>query len=392
MIQFLIKHFINDPDNISSTQVRTSYGMLSGAVGIACNLLLFLLKLVVGLLVHSVSVTSDAFNNLSDAASSVISFIGVRMADRPADKEHPFGHGRIEYISALVVSFLVMEVGLTLFKSSLDKIFHPDTLRFSLPSLVILTASIAVKLWMAHFNRVLGQKINSSVMKAAAADSIGDVLATSATILTLAVYGIWGWNIDGIVGLIVSIVIIIAGFNIAKDTLTPLLGEAVSQTTAQEISHFVEQYDGIIGTHDLIVHNYGPNRSMASIHAEVPNDVNIEVSHEIIDQIEKDALSQLGIFLVIHMDPIAVGDKRLQTYKEQVLKILRALDPAYTLHDFRMVNGERHINLIFDLVVPSDFPMEQDRALAQQVNQLMQQTDPQCSCVITIERSFCADT
>lgn len=390
MIQFLVKKFVKDYDNTGNIKVRTAYGMLSGCVGIACNVFLFLLKLTVGLVVHSVSVMSDAFNNLSDAASSIISFVGVKMASRPADKEHPFGHGRMEYIAALIVSFLVMEVGLSLLKTSVDKIFHPDTLNFNPVSILVLAASILVKLWMAYFNRTLGNRINSSVMKATAADSLGDVLATSATILALLVYGIFGLNIDGIVGLVVSIIIMIAGFNIAKDTLAPLLGEATSQEVAQEIARFVESYDGIVGTHDLIVHNYGPSRSMASIHAEVPNNVDIEISHEIIDQIEKDALTSLGVFLVIHMDPIAVGDERLEHYKAEALEVLHRLDPAYTLHDFRMVNGEKRINLIFDLVVPAEFPIEQDSALAQKVNRMIQEKNPLCSCVITVERGFCA--
>ncbi len=389
MINFLVKRFVNDYENIGNTKVRTAYGMLSSCVGIGCNIFLFLLKLAVGLVVNSVSVMSDAFNNLSDAASSIISFVGVKMASRPADKEHPFGHGRMEYISALIVSFLVIEVGWTLFKSSLDKILHPDTLNFNPISVFILAASILVKLWMAYFNTTLGNRINSSVMKATAADSLGDVLATSATILALIVYGILGWNIDGIVGLIVSVIIVIAGFNIAKDTLAPLIGEATSREVASEISNFVESYDGIIGTHDLIVHNYGPGRSMASIHAEVPNNVDIEKSHEIIDQIEKDAMTSLGIFLVIHMDPIAIGDEKLNYYKGIMLQILQDLNPEFTLHDFRMVNGEKRINLIFDLVVPCELPPDQDHVLAQQINRLMQEKESRCCCVITVERGFC---
>ena len=334
---------------------------------------------------------SDAFNNLSDAASAIISFIGVKIASRPADKEHPFGHGRLEYISALVVAFLVVEVGFSLFKTSVDKIFHPTELAFSVTSVILLAASIAVKLWMGFFNRRLGNKINSSVMKATAADSFGDVLATFATILALVVYGIWGWNIDGLVGLIVSVVIVIAGINIAKDTLAPLLGEAVSAEMAEKITSFVKSYDGIIGAHDLIVHNYGPAKSMASIHAEVPNDVPIEISHEIIDRIERDALTGLGIFLVIHMDPIAVNDEHLIHYRTLVNEIVHELSPEYSLHDFRMVNGEKRINLIFDLVVPSDATIPKGDELALQVNRLVQEKDPVCCCVITVEKSFCAE-
>lgn len=390
MIDFLVKRFVDDYENTESSKVRTSYGMLASCVGIACNILLFVLKLTVGLVVNSVSVMSDAFNNLSDAASSVISFVGVKMADRPADKEHPFGHGRMEYIAALIVSFLVIEVGWTLCKSSFDKIRHPNALVFRVSSLIILAASIGVKLWMAYFNKKLGRRINSAVMKATAADSMGDALTTSATIAALAVYGMTGWNIDGIVGLVVSVIVMIAGINIAKDTLAPLLGEAVSPETAAEITGFVESYDGIVGTHDLIVHNYGPGRSMASIHAEVPNDVEIELSHEVIDRIEREAMTKLGIFLVIHMDPIAMHDERTIHYRETVERVLQVLDERYSLHDFRIVNGEKRVNLIFDLLVPRDIEVADDEALMQKVNRMVQEKEPQCSCVITVERGFCA--
>lgn len=391
MVDFLVKKFVKDYENTGSSSVRTSYGMVSGCVGIVCNVFLFFLKLAVGLAVNSVSVMSDAFNNLSDAASSVISFVGVKMADRPADKEHPFGHGRMEYIAALVVSFLVIEVGWTLCKSSFDKILHPNAMTFTLSSLFILAASIGVKLWMAYFNKTLGTRINSAVMKATAADSMGDALTTAATILALAVYGITGWNIDGIVGLIVSVIVMIAGINIAKDTLAPLLGEAVSMETADEITKFVEGYEGIVGSHDLIVHNYGPGRSMASIHAEVPNDVEIETSHEIIDRIERDAMTQLGIFLVIHMDPIAVHDEKTMYYRTLVEDVLKQLDERYSLHDFRIVNGTKRVNLIFDLVVPRTDEQMADEGLQRKISRLVQEKEPQCCCVITVERSFCAD-
>lgn len=390
MIDFLVKRFVKNYEDIGNSRVRTSYGVLSSCVGICCNVFLFFLKLMIGLMTGAVSVMSDAFNNLSDAASSIVSFVGVKMASRPADEEHPFGHGRMEYIAALIVSFLVIEVGWTLFKSSLDKIFHPGDLVFSLTSVLILAASILVKLWMAYFNSRLGKRINSSVMKATAADSMGDVLTTSATILALAVYGIWGLNIDGIVGLIVSIVVMVAGINIAKDTLAPLLGEAISPEVYAEISRFVESYEGIVGSHDLIVHNYGPAKSMASIHAEVPNDVDIEKSHEIIDRIEKDAMAQLGIFLVIHMDPVAVDDEKVIHYRSEAEEVLQTLDPRYSMHDFRIVNGEKRVNLIFDLVVPREFPASGDEELALKVNRMIQEKDPVCCCVITVERSFCA--
>lgn len=392
MINVLVKKFVKNHEEIHDLQVRAAYGMLSGGVGIFCNVLLFALKLMVGLGVKSLSVMSDAFNNLADAASSVIGFVGTKLASQPADEEHPFGHGRMEYIVAMVVAFIVVEVGLSLFKGSIDKILHPTDIAFSLVSVGILAASILVKLWLAHFNRTLGERINSSVMKATAADSLGDVLATTATIVALVIYGVWGINVDGWIGLGVSVVVMLAGVNIAKDTLAPLLGEAIRPEVYDQITQFVESYDGIVGTHDLLVHNYGPGRSMASIHAEVPNNVDIECSHEIIDQIEKDAMRNLGLFLVIHTDPIAVDDPQVTHYRDVVKNVILAMDSRCTVHDFRMVKGERRTNLIFDLVVPREYPTEKDGHLTQKINRLVQEQEPQCCCVITVERSFVAVT
>lgn len=297
MMDFLVRRFIKDYENVENVKVRTAYGMLAGITGICCNLLLFGGKLFAGLVVNSISVMADAFNNLSDAASSIIGFVGVRMAEKPADEEHPFGHGRMEYIAAFVVACLVIQVGFSLLKTAVGKILHPETLSFSAYSVGILVCSVLVKLWMASYNRKLGKKINSTVMMATAADSLGDVGATSATIVSLLVFRFFHINIDGVIGLVVSVLVLLAGVNIAKDTLAPLLGQAIEPEVYHRISEFVESYDGIIGSHDLIVHNYGPSRSMASIHAEVPAKVDIEDSHAIVDRIERDALEKLGIFL-----------------------------------------------------------------------------------------------
>lgn len=298
MTQFLIEHFVKDYEDVEKISVRTAYGVLASIVGIFCNVFLFAVKFTIGVIAHSVSVMADAFNNLSDAGSSIISFIGVKMAEKPADRDHPFGHGRIEYIAALVVSFLILEVGFTFLKDSIGKIRTPEMLNFQIASVIILILSIGVKLWLGLFNKRLGEKINSKVMMAVFADSMGDVITTGATILSLIIFRITGWNIDGVVGIGVALVVMWAGVGIAKDTLEPLIGEAIDPQVYDQIKAFVEKYDGIVGTHDLIVHNYGPGRSMASIHAEVPNDVDIEKSHEIIDRIERDAKQTLGLFLV----------------------------------------------------------------------------------------------
>lgn len=391
MTELLVRKFIKNYDQTENIQVRTRYGLLAGIVGICCNLVLFAAKLLTGVFINSISVMADAFNNLSDAASSIIGFVGVKMAEKPADEDHPFGHGRIEYIAAFIVAFIVIQVGFSLFKTSVGKILRPEELTFSLVSVFILLLSVGVKLWMAIFNRILGKRINSAVLKATSADSLGDVAATSATILSLAVFGIWHVNIDGIVGLIVSVLVMIAGFNIAKDTLAPLIGEAIDPHVYEEITEFVESYEGIVGSHDLIVHNYGPNRSMASIHAEVPRDVDVEVSHEIIDRIEREAGRQLGIFLVIHMDPIETRDARVQELRELAKEVISGLDSRLKLHDFRVVDGTKRINLIFDLVVPREYTKQMQDALKQQVNQKIHERDSKCYCVITTECSYCVE-
>lgn len=391
MTECLVKWFVKDYENIENADVRTAYGVLASMVGICCNLLLFGAKLFLGMMVHSISVMADAFNNLSDAASSIISFIGVKMAQKPADEDHPFGHGRIEYIAAFIVAFFVIQVGFSLFKTSVGKIRTPQEMTFNRISVAILLISIGIKLWMGIFNRTLGKRIHSTVMMATAADSLGDVAATSATMVSLMVFGLWRVNIDGIIGLAVSVAVMLAGINIARDTLAPLIGQAIDPKVYREIKEFVEQYDGIVGTHDLIVHNYGPSKSMASIHAEVPSDENIQVSHEIVDTIERECLRKLGIFLVIHMDPVETHNEQVTAIKGQIGKVLEGLDSRLEFHDLRVVDGTRRINLIFDLVVPRDYNEAMRDTLRVRVSEEMHRQDERFCCIITIENSFCAE-
>lgn len=388
MTDFLVNKFIKDSTNIESTEVRTRYGMLASVVGIFCNVLLFSVKLTIGLILSSLAVTADAFNNLSNAASSIISFIGVKMAGKPADAEHPFGHGRIEYIAALIVSFLVIEVGFTFFKSSISKILHPEEISFDLVPFVILILSILVKLWMAFFNNKLGKRIDSKVMLATAADSLGDVITTSATVLSIIICHFTSINVDAIAGLIVSAIVIWSGISIAKDTLEPLIGERVPAELYQKITDIVESYDGIVGTHDLIVHNYGPNRSMATIHAEVPNDINIEVSHEIIDKIERDVKKDLNILLVIHMDPVEMRDEEVLSLREKTSRIVHALDPKLNFHDFRVLKENEQRNLIFDLVIPDSYSEKDANRVMHQLVSLLHEMDENVECIITLDRSF----
>lgn len=391
MTEFLVKRFVKNYEEIDKMSVRTSYGVLASVVGIFCNVFLFVVKFIVGSLIRSVSVMADGFNNLSDAGSSIISFAGVKMASKPADEEHPFGHGRMEYIAALVVSFLVIEVGLSFFKDSIERIQNPLQLQFRPIAIGILCLSIGVKLWLGLFNKRLGRKIDSKVMLAAGADAMGDVVATTATIISVLVYRFLEINIDGFVGIGVSLVVMWAGIGIARDTLEPLLGEAVPKEMYEKITTFVEGYEGVCGTHDLIVHNYGPGRSMASLHAEVPNDVDIEVSHEIIDRIEREALKTLGIFLVIHMDPIEMKKEDTLRARKQLEEMLKVLDPKVSIHDFRMVDGEEQKNLIFDMVVPFQYDKEKRKLLCQETRKRMSDIDARYQCVIVVEGSFVAE-
>lgn len=388
MTEFLVRHFVKNYKDTKDIAVRTSYGVLASIVGIICNVILFVIKALAGFWLHSISVLADAFNNLSDAGSSIIGLVGVKMASKPADKDHPFGHGRIEYIAALVVAFLVLEVGFTFLKDSVGKIREPEELKFQAVSVIILAASIGIKLWLGMFNRKLGRKIQSKVMLAAAADSMGDVLTTTATIVSVLFWRMTGINVDGIVGIFVSLVVMWAGISIIRDTLEPLIGQAVDPEQYEKITKFVEAYDGIMGSHDLIVHNYGPGRSMASIHAEVPNDVDIEVSHEIIDKIERDAIKKLNLFLVIHMDPVEMKNEHVLEVKQQVVQILDALDPKVSIHDFRMVDGMNQINLIFDMVVPYEYDKDKQSEIQMSLIKLLQMTDRRYQCVITVERSY----
>lgn len=388
MTELLVKLFVKDKEQIQEQSVRTSYGVLASFVGIICNVCLFAIKFVIGFVIHSITVMADSFNNLSDAASSIISYIGVKLANRPADKEHPFGHGRAEYISALIVAFLVIQVGFTCFKSSLDKIFHPELIDFNPILVAILAVSILVKVWLSLFNSKLGQRINSKVMLATSADARGDVIITSATVLSIIIGHATKLAIDGYAGLVVSIFVLISGFNIAKDTLEPLLGEAIDKELYYAIKSKVEGYEGILGSHDLIVHTYGPTRRMATIHAEVPNNISIEAAHELIDRIEREVFRDMNVFLVIHMDPLEVNNEVVMTQKKMVVDVIHELDPNATLHDFRVVTGEHWTNIIFDLVISFSYKPEEEKKLLAQIRERVHALDSRYHCLITVENSY----
>lgn len=388
MTQFLIKTFVKDYQNTNNKDVRHRYGILGSIVGIVCNLILFIVKILIGMVLKSVSVTADAFNNLSDSGSAIVTLIGFKLSSKPADVNHPFGHGRFEYISGFIVAFIIMLVGIEFLKTSVDKIINPQALNFNIISIIILLISIIVKLWLSIFNKDLGKRINSTAMEATSMDSLGDVLATSATIISVLVFAIAKVNIDGYIGVLVAFIVLYAGFKIAKDTLEPLIGVGIDPKIAQSIHNKVMSYEGILGMHDLIVHNYGPGKSMASLHAEVPSNVDIETSHEIIDKIEREVLQELGVFLVIHMDPVAVNNEKTLAIRTSIENIVKALDNNLTLHDFRIVDGKNQINIIFDLVVPRSYTKNQKQNIEEQIKNLAKVVDSKYNCVICVENDF----
>lgn len=361
MTDWLVQRCIRRPEDGSDPAVRQAYGLLSGGVGIVLNLLLSAGKFVAGVLTGSIAVTADAFNNLSDAGSSVVTLVGFRMAAKRADDDHPFGHGRIEYLSGLAVAVAILVVGLELAKSSLEKVLHPVEVAFSWLSVGILCASILVKLWMFFFNRNLSRRIGSAAMMATATDSLSDAAATSAVLLGTLVGHFADLHIDGWVGILVAGFILRAGWGAAKDTLDPLLGQSPDPGLVRGIQETVLGRPEIVGMHDLVVHDYGPGRCMASLHAEVPMDADILAIHDVIDNLERELRRKLGVEVVIHMDPIAVGDPRTDALKAQVTELVRRIDPDMTIHDFRMTAGPEHTNLIFDVAVPYHCRLEDEQ-------------------------------
>lgn len=388
MTDFLIRHFIPNADDVRDQKVRERYGVLSGFVGIICNVLLFAMKLAIGLLTGAISIAADAINNLSDGLSCLISLIGFKLAGKAPDEKHPFGYGRTEYLAGFVVAFLICMVGAEFAKTSVDRIFHPTTVKFSPVLLVILAATMLVKLWMGLFNREMGNRIDSTVLRAAMQDSINDVITTSVVLIGQISAQFTTLPIDGYVGLLVALFIIWAGVGIARDTLSPLIGQAADPEIAAQIEHIVLSYDEITGVHDLIIHNYGAGKSLASLHAEVPADGDILALHEVIDAAEKRVWQELGIYLVIHMDPISVNDERVDALRTQVLSVLHALDSRLSMHDFRIVDGEHQINLIFDVVVPFDYSVQGRDKLRGQIEELLQVIDSRYHPVITLDHQM----
>ena len=387
MTKLLLRLFIKDYQNTEDPAVRGACGKLAGIVGIVCNLLLFAGKLLAGTLSGSVSITADAVNNLSDASSSLVTLLGFKMAERPADAEHPYGHARMEYLSGLLVAILILIIGVELGKSSIQKILHPEAVEFSVLTLCILVGSILMKLWMCLFCRKLGKRIQSTTLEATAADSRNDVITTAAVLLGCLAGHFFHWRIDGWVGALVAVFILASGWSIAKETISPLLGKQADPELVQRISRLVLSHEKILGIHDLMVHDYGPGQCFASVHAEMDMHEDPLMCHDILDDIERDAMRELRVHLVIHYDPIVTDDDELNHMRTLVQKELAAIDPRLSMHDFRMVRGPQHTNLIFDLAVP--YSMSDKMAeMKRRIDECVQFEDSKYYTVITFDHAM----
>ena len=388
MTQFLIRCFIKRPDDVKDAAVRTAYGNLASLVGMACNILLCIGKLLAGTLFGSIAIMADALNNLSDASSNVVSLIGFRLAAKAPDAEHPYGHARYEYLAGLVVSVTILAIGLSLLKESALKVLHPTPVAFSWLSIGVLAASILVKLWLSGFNRAVGKKINSETLMATAADSRNDVLTTGAVLLSTILCSLTGYGIiDGIMGVGVAAFILWSGWGLVMDTLSPLLGESPSPELVEHIERTVMSYPGVLGVHDLMVHDYGPGHQFASLHVEFPAETDPLTAHDVIDNIENDFLKKDRLQVTIHYDPIVTADASVGVLRARLQEHARQLDPQLSIHDLRIVPGDSHTNVLFDLVFPAGYTGDIDQMLAKMC-QFVQEQDPKYCCVVKVEQSY----
>lgn len=389
MEKLLSRLFVADSENVSDPKVRGAYGRLCSIVGVICNVLLFGFKLLVGFISGSVAITADAVNNLSDASSSIISLIGFKLAEKPADDEHPYGHGRYEYLSALTVAALVMVIGFEMVGSSFDKILHPTPIDFGVFPVIVLSASVLTKLWMAAFNNKIGKKINSTTLIATAKDSRNDVVSTCAVLVCAIISHFTSLDLDGWMGMLVALFILYSAHGLIIEAISPLLGNPPSREFVDKINEKILSYEGVLDTHDLIIHDYGPGRKFASVHVEMSAEADVLECHDIIDNIERDLSAEFGMLTSIHYDPVVTNDPRIEQIKASLLDILSKLDDNITMHDLRIVPGNSHTNVIFDCVLPRSSKMSESEFKSLVSNQLAQRY-PNHFCVITIDRSFTA--
>ena len=385
-MDWLIRRFVKQPEDTQLPQVRYAYGRLAGFTGLVCNLLLFSIKLLAGILSGSLAIIADAFNNLSDAGSVVVTLVGFKLSGAPADRDHPFGHGRMEYLSALAVAVLIIMAGFELARTAVDKILHPIEAQADLLTVLILVAAIGIKLWMAVFSHRIGKIIRSDALLAAATDSRNDVICTSLVLVCTLISLFTDITLDGYIGLSVALFVIWSGFSVIRETVSPLLGQAPDEQLVRDIEQTVLAYDGVVGIHDMMVHDYGPGRIFVSLHAEVPANGDIMHSHDTIDCIERDLLEKFNLITCIHMDPVDTDNPETLRLKEKTTEQLSLIDNRLTLHDFRVVNGPSYTNLIFDVVVPFDYP---DKiCLPTVIEQRMQELDSRLFTVIQVETRY----
>ncbi len=387
MTKLLIKLFIKDAD-INTQRGRELYGRLAGAVGIICNLLLSVLKLIIGSVSNSVSITADATNNISDAGSSIVTLVGFRLSGKPADKDHPYGHARIEYISSLIISFLILLIGCSIFKESITKIFNPEESLFNIATVIVLVVSILVKLWLSVFNKFLGKQINSKALEATAIDSRNDVITTAAVLLASTISHFTGFNLDGYMGVIVSVFIFISGINLVKETLDPLLGQPPTKEMFERIEQKILSYENVLGVHDLMVHSYGPNTYFASAHIEMDAKIDVLICHDIMDQIERDFKSELNIHLIVHLDPTILDSPEINELKEMVNDIICEIDRDLTFHDFRVVIGEENKNVLFDVVVPPEYKYSDEELKKIITDKITEMSNGKIFTVLVVDHSY----
>lgn len=386
-MNILIKRFIKNYQDVDNATVRNDYGKFSSIMGIIFNVILFTIKLIAGLLSGSVAIVADAVNNLSDASSSIISFIGFKLASKPADADHPYGHGRYEHISALLVACLVLAIGIEILKSSIEKIIHPTDINASIITIVILVISILVKLYMMYFNTKTGKLIKSKTLIATAQDSRNDVISTGAVLLSIIISFAFNLNLDGIMGVLVAIFILVSGLMLVKDTLDPILGIAPEPETVKTISDLISSYEYVLGIHDLIIHDYGPGNTFASVHCEVDSKIDVLLAHDQIDNIEKDVFEKTNIHLVIHYDPIVTDDGITMEIREKIYTIVKGIKSNMSIHDVRVVPGPTHTNIVFDIVVPHDVTYTQ-KELRQMITSEVRKINPKYNCVITFDLEY----
>ena len=387
MLKLIIRLFIKDSANTGDAKVRERYGVVLSGYGIFLNVLLFAIKYTAGIISASIAMTADAFNNLSDAGSSLISVIGFKFAGKKPDPEHPFGHGRIEYVAGLLVSLAIILMGYEIVRDSFKKIIHPEEINFSYISVAILLAGILVKLYMSFYLRHYGKKIDSAVLCATATDALSDTISTAVVLLSALLFYFFGLRLDGYGGLVVGALIVFAGLKSAKETVNPLLGEPPTKEFIDKVESIVTSFDAIQGMHDLMVHNYGPGRLIISLHAEVPDDGNINELHDVIDNAEAKLSKELNCVAVIHMDPVRVGDPFTDELKRMVKEIVLSIDEKMTIHDFRIVTGPSHTNLIFDVLVPYSLKLE-DEEVIKRIKSEVFKKNKKYYCVVTVDRDY----